>query len=179
MRSGTSSAAAAVLAAGLAAIGCAPYARPLESPWRASVAAFYTEAPKADANPSARVDVALDRWLDDRFLLGVDASHASFERARGRSTTAVGVGARLAYVLDLSEVQPRFGVRAAAERWVASEDARVFTPLFVTAFGALDWAPRAWPFTIGGEVLSPPLAATTTAAGIPGFAYGVRSSYVF
>ena len=170
---------ATVFVTTLALAGCAPYARPLESPWRASVAAFYTEAPRVDADPGLRVDVAVDRWLDDRFLLGLDLSHASFARARGRSTSVEGLGARLAYVLDLGELQPRFGVRSAAERWLASDVDRAFTPVFVTTFGALDWAPRAWPITLGAEVVSPPLAATNTTAGTPGFAYGVRTSYVF
>jgi hypothetical protein len=170
---------AGVVAAGLAAVGCAPYARPLESPWRASVAALYTGAPTADAQASLRADVAIDRWVDDRFLVGLDATHAAFERARGRDTTASGVGVRVAYVLDLAEIQPRFGVRASAERWRASEDDRAFTPVFVTAFGALDWAPRAWPLIVGGEVHSAPLAATSATVGTPGLAYGVRTSYVF
>jgi len=173
------SSSAKVLVAALPLAGCAPYARPIESPWRASVAAFYSSPPRSDAQGAGRADVAIDRWLDDRFLLGVDASRVSFGRARGRSTVVEGLGARLTYVLDLAEIQPRFGIRTAAERWVASEDDRAFTPVFVTAFGALDWAPRAWPLIVGGEVHSAPLAATSATVGTPGLAYGVRTSYVF
>ncbi len=170
---------ATAFGASLALSGCAPYARPLEFPWRASVAAFYTEAPRADAEPSVRAELAIDRWVDDRVLVGVDVAAVNFDRARGRTTSVTSAGARLAYVLDLGEIQPRFGLRASAERWLPSEADRAFTPVFATGFGALDWAPRAWPVVVGAEVQSPALAGTTTTAGTPGFAYGVRTAYAF
>jgi hypothetical protein len=166
----------------LALLGCAQHARPLEDPWRASLGAFYTDAPRSDAQGALRTDVALDRWVDDRFLVGVDAAYASFDRARGRNTSVMGAGIRAAYVLDLAEIQPRFGARASVERWLPSETGSGLRALFLTAFGALDWAPRAWPITLGVEVHTTPLAtssAATTAAGIPGATYGVRTAYVF
>ena len=89
--------------AALAAVGattaCAPHARPIESPYRASVAAFYMGAPRSDAAGGARADVAFERWVDDRVLVGVDAEYASFARAKPRTESMTGAGVRASYVL--------------------------------------------------------------------------------
>jgi len=159
--------------------GCAPYARPLPEPYRATVAAFYSEPPRADAAGGYRADIALDRWVDDRFVVGVDITHAAFTRTRGREASALGAGLRAAYVLDLAEIQPRIGVRVAAERWILSESDRATTPAFLSGFAAFDWVPRDLPLVLGAEVHSSAIALAGTTLVTPSFAYGIRCGHVF
>lgn len=159
--------------------GCAPFARPLESPYRATVAAAYAEAPRADAEPGYRADLALDRWVDDRFLVGVEVSRGAHARTRGREGSFFGAAIRGAYVLDLAEVQPRFGARVAAERWQASELSGAAVPAFLTGFVALDWAPRAWPLVIGAEVHTPAFVFAGSSWATPSVGYGLRVGHVF
>lgn len=166
-------------AAGCAAVGCSPYARPIADPYRASMGAFYMTAPRPDATPAFRGDVALDRWIDDRILLGVDAEFGSFSRTRGTTETLLGAGIRAAYVIDLAELQPRFGVRAGAERWSHGDGTGSSVPLVVVPFAAFDWAPRAWPFVVGAEVHSAPVASIGSSSALPAAAFGVRTAYVF
>jgi hypothetical protein len=166
-------------AAACAAVGCSPYARPIADPYRASMGAFYMTAPRPDAAPDFRGDVAVDRWIDDRILLGVDAEFGSFSRTRGATETLLGAGIRAAYVIDLAELQPRFGVRAGAERWSHGDGTASSVPLVVVPFAAFDWAPRAWPFVVGAEVHSAPVAYIGSSSALPGAAFGVRTAYVF
>ena len=169
--------------AALAALGatsaCAPHARPMESPHRASVAAFYMGAPRSDAAGGARADVALERWVDDRVLVGVDAEYASFARAKNRTESMVGAGVRASYVLDLAEWQPRFGVRAASQRWSHGDGTASSLPLVVVPFAALDWVPRAWPLVVGVETLAPPVLTVGSSPAVPAAAFGVRGAFVF
>jgi hypothetical protein len=163
----------------LVVAGCAPHARPLPAPYRATLAVFYQAPPRTDAEGGYRADVALERWVDDRFVVGADISRGVFARTRGRDASLLGAGARVAYVLDLAEIQPRFGVRVAAERWTLSEDTRSTNTPFLSAFVGLDWAPRATPWVLGAEVLSPALALAGTSLGTAAIAYGLRGGYVF
>ncbi len=163
----------------LVVAGCAPYSRPLAAPYRATLAAFYSDAPRADAEGGYRADVAFERWVDDRFIVGADVSWGAYARTRGREAGVLGAGARIAYVLDLAEIQPRFGLRVAAERWTLSESPGTTTAPFASAFAGLDWAPRAWPLVLGAEAITPAMALTGAPLGTSAAAYGVRGGYVF
>ncbi len=159
--------------------GCAPYALPLTEPYRATVGAFYSEPPRTDAAGGYRADLAIERWVDDRFIVGVDLSQSSYSRAQGREVTVVGAGARVSYVVDLAELQPRAGVRFAADRATLSEGRGSTVAPFVSAFAGLDWAPRARPWVVGVEAISPALALAGAPLGVAAAAYGLRGGYVF
>lgn len=169
--------------AALAALGatsaCAPHARPMDTPYRASVAAFYMGPPRSDAAAGTRADVSLERWVDDRVLVGVDVESAFFSRTKDRTESLVGAGVRVTYVLDLAEWQPRFGARGAMERWTHGDGTASSLPLVVVPFAALDWAPRAWPLVLGAETLAPPVLTVGSSPAVPAAAFGLRGAYVF
>ncbi len=167
------------LALAFSATACAPYARTPEAPNRASLGACYTHAPRARTADGQRADVAYDRWLDDRFLLGVDAEYASFARERGRTEALVGAGLRLAFVLDLAELQPRAGVRFALQRWTHDDGTRPSQPAVLVPFGGLDWAPRNLPLIVGAEIQGTPLVSLGDSPALPGLAYGLRTGVAF
>ena len=161
------------------AVGCAPLSRPIETPYRASIGVFYMAPPRSDASSGPRANVSLERWIDDRFILGVDAEHASFTRATGRTESLVGTSIRLAYVLDLAEFQPRFGARLGSQRWSHGDGGVSYTPAIVVPFAALDWAPRSIPLVLSVEGESAPIVKTGQSPAVSQATWGLRAGFRF